>query len=185
MRNLLLNIAGHSIHQKGAKAFNGKFEHDYTRDLQKRVTKLASELTLVGDTIKPKWVVVEDCETLSLHQVINSIGDKGRGIDIHFNNNNPAASGTETIINENTSQENKILAINISKAISDELGIRNRGVKLESESHLGVLGILSKTKIPVIIIEVCFLNERDMNKYIGNEDKVARAIVNELNKTLI
>ena len=157
MKNLLLNIAGHSVAQKGAKAFNGRFEHDYTRDLQKRVTRLASEPILVGDVLKPRWVVVEDCETLNLNQVISSTGKQGRGIDIHFNNNNPNATGTETFVSGNTSKENKTLATSISKAIAEELGLRNRGLKYESESHQGVLGMLSKTKVPFIIIEVCFL----------------------------
>ena len=190
MNNLLFNIAGHSIYSKGARAYNGRWEHDYTSELQALVSKYAKELVSGADgVLRPRWVVIEDCETLSLSNVISAIGNKGRGIDIHFNDNNRNASGTEVFVHPATTKENKLLATNIARGISRELGVRHRksgrrAYKYPEESFLGRLAILEDTAIPMVLIEVCFLNSHDLPIYEAKKDRVARVIVEQLNKLL-
>ena len=53
-------------------------------------------------------------------------------ISIHFNSSDkPSATGTEVLYSSG-SQKGKEYAVKLSEAISDELGLRNRGAKAES-----------------------------------------------------
>jgi len=180
-------IAGHSKASPGAKAYNGKMEHEYTTELQGLVVKhLKDAVCLQGTAMEIKT----DNETMASYDVrnmINTYAVKGSvGIDIHFNNNNTKATGTEVIISERTSEENKQRASRMVKRISECLGIKHRRRVhtrdwiFPSETHVKELAILDKTKIPMLLIEVCFLNEHDLPKYEAKKNEVARIIAEEL-----
>ena len=170
---ILVNIAGHSTRAKGARAYNGKYEHDYTRGLQQRVTKYAPSF----------WNVREECENMALRDVINFVGEHGYGIDIHFNNNNPLATGVEVFVNPHTSAKNKLIASLMVSKVANVLGLpvrriqSNRSYKYSHESHRGRLAIVDNTKIPFILLEVCFLNAHDLPIYEQTKDEVAKAII--------
>lgn len=182
MRNIFI-IAGHSEASPGATAYNGVSEHEYTKELRTLIQKnVNNAIGFVGTS--------EESDTDSNQQVrkmINSSCEPGDfGIDIHFNNNNPDATGTECIVSEKTSNENRNRASRIVQGISRVLDIPirrrkpNRDYIFESETHVKKLGILSDTKCPMIIVEVCFLNERDLPKYLAKKNLVAAVIAKEL-----
>lgn len=55
-----------------------------------------------------------------------------------------------------------------------KLGFRNRGVKASSGLY-----VLNQTKAPAVLIEVCFVDDKDdADLYKKNKDAVARAILN-------
>jgi len=119
--------------------------------------------------------------------LINANATKGsRGIDIHFNDNNIKASGCEVIVSRNTSQENKDRASRLVKRVSKCLGIPHRKRVADrdwiypDETYVGSLGILDKTKPPMLLLEVCFLNENNLPVYLANKYEVAQIIADEL-----
>jgi N-acetylmuramoyl-L-alanine amidase len=187
MRNPIFIIAGHNIRSKGALAYNGKWEHDYTTDLQDRVVKSVQAcVSLCGTSID----IETDEESLANREIVSIIntnsGKESFGIDIHFNKNNPKATGVEVILHKNTNEINKKRATWIVNEIAKclELPLRrrvsNRDYITIEETYLGSQGkdlpILTKTRIPFMILEICFLNENDLNKYHGKENQVAEII---------
>ena len=99
----------------------------------------------------------------------NSIGGD-MFIEIHLNAG--GGSGCEALTTPNSSASN--VAYNISKAISNSLGITNRGHKTTTGLY-----VLNHTSMPAVLVEVCFVdNKTDYNAY--NADKISSAIVSGL-----
>ena len=99
----------------------------------------------------------------------NSIGGD-MFIEIHLNSG--GGTGCEAFTTPNSSASN--VASNISKAISNSLGITNRGHKTTTGLY-----VLNHTSMPAVLVEVCFVdNKTDYNAY--NADKIANAIVSGL-----
>jgi len=99
-------------------------------------------------------------------------------VSIHFNSGsgdksgNGKTSGAEVFIYSPASKA-KTYAQNIVNAIS-ELGFKNRGVKYSTSLYY-----LRKTKAPALLIECCFVDDRD-DADLYNADKMAQAIVKGL-----
>ena len=99
----------------------------------------------------------------------NSIGGD-MFIEIHLNAG--GGTGCEALTTPNSSASN--VAYNISKAISNSLGITNRGHKTTTGLY-----VLNHTSMPAVLVEVCFVdNKTDYNAY--NADKISSAIVQGL-----
>lgn len=171
-------IAGHSIKQPGALAATEKYEHEYTRRVQDKLASLFKQIDVE---------VFMDNDGDNLYNVIQWVNQTckpgDRLLDIHFNNNNPEATGTEVFVFENTSQENKDIASNMVRAISKVSGLKirrkkpERDYKFSHESNKGSLGILEKTKPASILIEICFLNYQDIDVFEAKFDDICKAIV--------
>ena len=173
-------IAGHSITSPGAIAYDGTTEHSLNVELQSMIAQgQRDSVALTGSSMVP----VTDHEELCLRSVINLINatrGASYGLDIHFNNNNPAAFGVEAFIHPNTIENNRRRAIYICDGLSLIMGIPNRGIKFPAQSHLGTLAIIEQTNIPMILIEVSFTNKKDLTAYRKNKLQVA----NFLQKTM-
>jgi len=178
-------IAGHSVGSPGALGYDGVYEYIRTRSLQKKVVEKLHKY--------PVDVMVDD-ENMSLFSVVDWINKNiipgWIVIEFHFNNNFPGATGTEIFVSENSEPWLLEIANKMVDEISRAQGIPvrvpnpNRKYKFPKESARGQLAIIEKTKLngknaPVILSEICFLNNIDLPKY--NEDKVADAIVRSLN----
>lgn len=176
MRNQILIEAGHSLFSPGAIAYNNLTEHHYNQEVQDMIVKKQQKaVALKGSSMIP----ITDNEELQLNTVINLINNTiglSHGLSIHFNNNNIRASGTECFIHPNTSKANRDRAIEICDVTSRILGIPNRGIKYPAQSALGSLGIIERTRIPIILWEVCFLNRNDMEKYEANKQTLTYEI---------
>ena len=96
-------------------------------------------------------------------------------VSIHFNagandtNGNGSTTGTEVYVYSPTSKS-KDTAQKIVNSIA-ELGFKNRGVKYSQSLY-----VLKKTKSPALLIECCFVDDRD-DANLYNADKMASAIV--------
>jgi N-acetylmuramoyl-L-alanine amidase len=176
-------IAGHNRMSPGALAHDGTYEHYWTERLQNKVVnKVKDYISLEGSSIN----VVSETDDLSNERVINLINSTSRigdiGIDIHFNNNNPSATGTEVVISPNTNLSNKNRASMLVRTVADCLGIpvrrreRSRDYIFPSETFIGKNGMIERTNIPMILLEVCFLNEKDLTRYKEKENEVAQII---------
>jgi hypothetical protein len=178
-------IAGHSQDSPGALSALGVFEHEYTKKLRDIISQkfMYSGISYYRDR--------DDLKLMQVIEWIRDTKDNAYFIDIHFNDNNPKATGTEIFIHEKSSDETKKIAENIVNNISKVLDIpvrvayADRKYKFPNESNRSTLGMIDKVLFdvpknpkPVFLIEVCFLNEKDLKKYIGKEDKVADAIIN-------
>ncbi len=176
-------IAGHSKDSPGARAYNGSYEHDYTTMLQRYIVREHINRYVESG----RGDIVTDDEKLSLSRVIEYVNANAKrgdyGIDLHFNNNNPHATGTEGFVSPHTTEKNKQIATNIllqtSKIVNIPLRryVPQRAYKYPEESHLGRLAIIQDTKIPFFLYEGCFLNETDLSKFIACMKQIAGVIL--------
>lgn len=177
---MIYAIAGHSKTHPGAIAHDGTTEHQHTTDFQQLFVKKNQRLNICTDD-----------ESFSLSQVITwinkNLGPNDYVLDFHFNNNNPDATGTEVFIHENAPAHVRELASEIVTMISQVTGLRirryqgDRIYKYPKESAIGTLGIIEKILIehstaPVILIEFCFLNQRDMAQYLPQRGRIAERL---------
>lgn len=108
-------------------------------------------------------------------------------LDIHFNSGPAKATGTETLIPGTNTDFERRLAGDLSKCVSDVLGIPLRGthkgirgVKTELESHHGRLGWM-RLNGENVLMEICFLsNPNEMNKYHSKKFELAKKIAEVL-----
>lgn len=172
-------LAGHHSKDPGA-VHKSRKEKDETIRIQERLVYYLKQLGI--KTIK-------DNPNHTLQQVINSIepGDGSVLIDSHYNaSSNPNATGIECIVN-NKSFENKDnsykMADEICKVGSEILGIKNRGVKSESQTPRKRLAILHTKSGVSVLVEWAFItNTDDMKAIDDNIEKLCKAVANILKK---
>ncbi len=173
-----LNINIHAGHNPDGKIACGAI------GLIKESTEARNVKDKVITMLKAQGHTVYDCTVdngTSQNDVLNKIitkcnaHDVDLDVSIHFNSGandksgNRKSTGTETYIYSSTSKA-KPYAQNIVNAIS-ALGFKNRGVKFSTSLYF-----LRKTKSPSLLIEVCFVDDKD-DVSIYNADKVSQAIV--------
>ena len=177
-------IAGHNTASQGAVGYDGVTEHTRTVALQNAITKELREKAVEVITDKPETNLIEVIDLLNI-----TMSDRDTAIDIHFNDNNPRATGTEVYIHQFSENYFRDVATRVVRAVSEAIDIpirryvRSRDYKYPHESNRGTLGIIDKVKVDdkpacVMLVEVCFLNEKDLRDY--DEMKVAKAIVKAL-----
>lgn len=175
MKKLFLT-AGHHLKDSGAIA-NKKQENILTLEFMNLVTTFLKELN-------PDIEVWNDDFKLTLSEVISKVKEKGTSkdlwIEFHFNAFNGKASGFEIIIANNASDTSKKVANELS-FMADSMGIVNRGIKTESQTLRGKLGMF-RTVVPSVLIELAFIdNDSDMAKWKDKRVEVAKELAKYLN----
>lgn len=126
----------------------------------------------------------------SVSDVINKICSKSNShnvdldISVHFNcgiddkNGNGKTTGVEVLI-YNTSNNKEVIGKRICERASKSMGLKNRGVKIRTN-----LSLLKKTKAPCLLVECCFVDDKDdVDAY--NYKAMAKAIAEGvLNKSI-
>ena len=135
------------------------------------------------DILKDKNNTVYDCTVnngTSVSDVINKIVAKCNAhsvdldVSIHFNsgaedkNGNGKSTGVEVLV-YNMSGPAYEAAVRICKEI-EALGYKNRGVKQRTD-----LSFLKKTKAPALLVECCFVDDKD-DIDLYNSKSIAKAI---------
>lgn len=165
--------AGHNAKSKNVKrdpgaVGNGYKEGDLTIDFRDRVCK---EL----DALKIPYVKDDDDETLAMYlQRIKT--DKGSVvIEYHFDAaGSPSATGTTGLIESEADRLDKAFAKELTDSTAAILGIRNRGVIDEAQSHRGRLGLMREEGI-ICLLELGFIsNKNDLEKYFSRRDLLAK-----------
>ena len=151
--------AGHCPEGKGASGASS-------------ILKESVENRIVKDEVirllKEKGHTVHDCtvdEKLTANECLKEIVKKCNrnkvdlDISIHLNSGrndllgDGSTGGTEVY---NFSEKTKLISDTICKNISEDLHIRNRGTKYNKELY-----VLKKTNSPAILIECCFVDDKD------------------------
>lgn len=171
--------AGHCPSGKGASGAVGLLnESNEAREVKKEVIELLRELGHTAyDCTCDKKKTQDGCISYILskcnkHSVTCDVS-------IHLNsgrkdkNGDNKTGGVEVWIYSNVSKS-KDEATRICKEVSSELGITNRGVKTSTG-----LAVLRKTKSPALLVECCFVDDKDDYKK-WNAKKCAKAIVKGL-----
>ena len=166
MRNIYLTAGHEVINGKGTGA------HGFI-DEAVEALKLRDDLAAA---LKSKGIkVTTEKNTSKLSEVINwlksLVTSKDFVIDIHFNaSTNPKATGAEVLIDDTSSSIEKTFSRELTEVMSDTLKIKNRGVKLESDTRHKKLGIISGPSAATnVLLEVCFVsNQEDVKSYKNN-----------------
>lgn len=175
---------GHTLSGEGTGSQGcGYKEQNLTRELGKIVIEM---LKKEGHTIYDCTV---DKSSNNAQQLIDRVNKANKQpldlfVSIHFNacvndvRGDGRTTGTEVLLHSMSSKA-KPYAERIVKKIAN-LGLKNRGVKTHNAY------VLKHTKAPALLIETCFIDDRDdMNVYLKSPKKVAKAIVEGiLDKTI-
>lgn len=173
--------AGHTPNSPGAIGYDNITEYTRNKDLQKRVLKWLEYFKINAEGLQGSTMGIAGIDK-ALNEVVRKLNTKPKGsrfVSIHFNNNFHNATGTEVFVSPHTSQLNIKRAEWIAKNIADVLNIpirreyNSRNYKYSHEANLGRLAIIDDTKLAGVLVEVCFLNDIDIPKYTGNQDKIA------------
>lgn len=175
--NIFLS-AGH--HDNDTGAVSGSYvEAELTKELRRLMIKYIKE-----SGKEDIFIFDKDSETNTKYQ--NRIRELYKDqkvpiiIDLHFNAGPPSANGSEVIISNNASDESKELAKKLQATMVRVLKTRDRGVKPESHTARGYIGILNLKGI-ACLPEVCFItNENDMAKYETYKEELARELVKDI-----
>ena len=129
-----------------------------------------------------KVVVDDDNETLAqyLHRI--QTGNGSVVVEFHLNASGAGASGALAVVGEDADRLDKMFAAEMSATCAQILGIQNRGVIPEGQSHRGRLGLMREEGI-VSLLEICFIdNQGDMTKFRTNAPYLAAEISNIIAK---
>lgn len=166
--------AGHGAsNSKSCGAVGVINESDEARKVKNEVIRLLKqEGHIVYDTTVDYPLSAKDC----LNKIVTNCNKYTTDLDvsIHFNsgandkNGNGATTGTEVFVYSSTSKAKSYADRVVNKIAS--LGFKNRGVKYST-----ALAVL-KTKNPCMLIECCFVDDKDDVK-LYNYQTMAKAIV--------
>lgn len=149
---------------------NGKHEADLTVEFRDLVISY-----LHSKGIQPSSD--NDNETLAEYLKRIQTGNGSVVLEFHFDAAaNSGASGTTAIIGVDADKNDKAFAKELSDITAAILGITNRGVKSEAESHRGRLGLMREQGI-VALLELCFIsNANDLKAYDTHKALLAEKI---------
>lgn len=162
---IILN-AGHTKSGAGSGALGYVKEGEETRKIVSHINRY---LTSKGHEVVLDTVDRADSQLTYLYAVArkaNETQDSDLFVSIHLN-----AGGGQGCECYTWKGKKTAAAVGVCNELS-KLGFRDRGVK--DGSHLYVI---SKTEMPALLVEVCFLdNKRDVDLYKRLGSKVAQAI---------
>lgn len=166
MIKIVYPSAGHNNFDPGA-VYNGIKEADKTKELRNLISKHLGT---------HKHITDYDCETNRQHQNRIKPGSGSVLADHHFDaSTNPNVSGVGVFVANNANENSKAMGQEVVNGLSEIMQIPNRGVRTESQSGRGRIGILHLGAGIAILVEVCFLsNPSDMAKYELNKEKIAK-----------
>jgi N-acetylmuramoyl-L-alanine amidase len=182
---MILNI--HAGHGKQDSKSCGAYTELLKESIENRLIK--DELILLlkkeGHTVYDCTIDYPNSQSDCINQIIKKCNSNNVDLDIsiHFNSGrndlvgNNKIGGIECLLYSNNSA--KPSAERICRNIS-ELGFTNRGIKYNK-----TLSVLKNTKAPSIIIEICFVDDKDdttLYKKLGYKliaKSIAEAILNK------
>ena len=165
--------AGHN--PNGIKVDNGAVANGYTEaNLAINFRELV-EIEL--SKLKMQFVTDRDDERLAQYLERIKTGNASVVLEFHFDAAaNPKATGATSIIGVDADRLDIAFAREIVNCTSTILGIKNRGVISEAQSHRGRLGLMRENGI-VSLLELCFItNKLDLERYFKNKFVLAREI---------
>ena len=165
MAKVILTI-GHSNTDPGAIHFDGLPEHQFVKRFVNKI----------GEKLKAKGFndfLINPTNT-NLVGIINWANKNSTGqdwlIDFHTNHNAPNATGTEVFVVPNLAKKRLDLYTKFVEQTASIMEIPNRGVKLDTSTRHGRLGILRDTNAKAVLWEIIFGNSRDRLAFAKKEE---------------
>lgn len=156
--------AGHSMNDPGAVGVNGFAESDIVLEFRDRLYEyLADKIVLARDGMPGVNLPLQQaCQMARLHDI---------SVEFHCNAAaSPRATGTETL----SAPKDDELGEQLCTAITETLGISNRGDKGEGDGQHSRLAFV---RAGGVIVELFFLtNPDDLNAYHAHFDDVVKAV---------
>lgn len=165
--------AGHNSQSKTIKTDPGAVGNGYKEG---DLTIEFRNLVLIElDKLGVKYITDSEEENLSMYLSRIKTGTGSVVIEYHFDAaENPLATGTTSIVEMEADRMDRAFAREIAETTAAILGIDNRGVKTEAETHRGRLGLMREEGL-VCLCEIGFItNKNDMDKYQMNKKLLAR-----------
>jgi len=171
--------AGHNnkgIKQDPGAIGNGFHEADLAVEFRNLVVAL-----LMGKKIPV--TTDKDDERLGTYLERIKTGNGSVVLEFHFDAAaSSSATGTTVLIGNDADRLDKAFAKELVEANASILGIKNRGVKTEADSHLGSLGLM-REQGTVALLELCFIsNPDDLRQYQKNKMTLAAKIAEILER---
>lgn len=166
--------AGHN--PKGIKKDNGAVGNGYK---EADLTVELRDLVLVAlQCAGIKIITDKDDETLAQYLGRIKTGNGSVVLEFHFDAaGTSSATGSTAIIGSDADRLDRAFAEELVERTAEVLGVRNRGVITEAQSHRGRLGLMRKQGT-VALLEVCFItNSDDIKRYQDNKHELACALV--------
>ncbi|MGQ7944998.1 N-acetylmuramoyl-L-alanine amidase [Flavobacterium sp. WC2509] len=162
--------AGHN--PKGIKIDPGAIGNGYHEaDLAVEFRNL-----VVVELLKRKVKVITDNDDERLGDYLKRIqtGSGSVVLEFHFDAaESPTATGATALIGNDADRLDNAFAKELVEITSSVLGIKNRGVLSEKDSHRGSLGLMREQGM-VSLLELCFIsNPDDLKKYQANKKALA------------
>lgn len=172
---MLFLVAGHNNFDPG-NISRGTKEADLTKELREMV---AAEMKLLNYKFKT------DDDDLSLGETFDWIRKAAKPsdvvVDLHFNSGPPTTSGTETIVPLKSSPVELEIGKLLAGAVSNVLGVPNRGCK--DERHTPPGHAMMSLGCESVLLEICYMtNPSEMQTYQAKKQDVAKRIAAELKK---
>lgn len=147
---------------------NGYFEANLTVEFRNLVADCLSARGV-------KFITDQDDERLGEYLKRIQTGSGSVVVEYHFDAAaSPLATGTTSLIGNDADRLDKAFALELVNSTSKCLGIKNRGVKTEAESHRGSLGLMRESGI-VALVELAFIsNISDLKAYNDNKLQLAK-----------
>lgn len=163
--------ASHSIKHNDPGAVNkaGVKEGDLVIEFRDLV---CHELDMLG----MKYIKDSDEESLAQYLKRIQTGSGSCVLEYHMDAaNSETATGTTVIVGNDADRLDKAFAKEIADNTAAILGIKNRGVITEAESHRGKLGLMREHGI-VALCELCFItNPDDLDRYHLRKRELAQS----------
>lgn len=162
--------AGHNF--KGIKVDPGAVGNGF------READLAVEFRdlVINECLKLGLKVIQDKDDERLGDYLKRIktGNGSVVVEFHFDaSTSSSATGTTSLIESEADRLDKAFAKELVELTSKTLGIKNRGVITEKESHRGSLGLMREEGI-ICLLELAFIsNKQDISLYKANKEKLA------------
>lgn len=172
--------AGHFNRDSGASSIIGTKEADEmmkTRDL------LASELQARG-LVKDRdfFLVPDDIDLGPTIRWINARSQRGDiAVEIHGDSASPSARGATAFHIAGNSQRQADAKKLVDSLVAAVPGLRNRGTKPDTDTRFRRLGFCRDIDIPSVLIELCFLSNRDdITLLTGSRNLFAKGLADGL-----
>jgi N-acetylmuramoyl-L-alanine amidase len=171
---MIFLLAGHGGGDVGAVGVRGRTESAETITLRDKIKSYIPSTT--------RLFVDNDRDNLRNVLSKATTGSGSVTLDIHFNAAaNPKAGGVEVLVGDDAGPEDLTLAHDVLDVLTKHTGLRNRGVKKESDTPRKRLGVMREFGA-VCLLETCFIsNPEDMAAF----DKASDAIARDLAAVLI